>query len=112
MTRFSGVVGYGSTIEEPSGSGIWVDDIVEYSYFGDVVRDTRKLEPGEHLNSEISVQNSISIVADAYANQHFFNIRYVELYGKKWTVTSVEVRSPRLILSIGEPYNGPVPEVV
>lgn len=109
MTRFNGVVGYGVTIEEPPGSGIWVDDIVEYSYFGDVVRNTRKLEPGENLNSNISVQNSISIVADAYATMHFFNIRYVEWAGIKWTVTSVEVHHPRLVLSIGDPYNGEVP---
>jgi hypothetical protein len=112
MTRFYGAIGYGNAIENPSGSGIWVDDIVEYSYYGDVVRNIRRLEPGENLNDNISVQNSISVVADSYAEQNFFAIRYIEWNGFKWTVTSVEVRPPRLILSLGEPYNGPVPEVV
>lgn len=51
--------------------------------------------------------NSISIVADKYANEHFFLIRYVMWEGVRWTVTNVEVRAPRLLLSIGSVYNGP-----
>lgn len=107
MARFHDLVGYGSQIEDPPNSGIWVDHITEVPYYGDVIRNTRKLESGEGLNSNISVGNSISIVADEYANQHFFNIKYVMWAGVAWTVTSVEVKSPRLILSLGEVYNGP-----
>lgn len=105
--RFYGVVGYGDSIESPSSSGVWVDSIVEASYFGDVIRNTRKLEPGESLNDNIKVGNSISIVADDYAFEHFFKIKYVRWSGVLWTVTDVEVKSPRLILSLGSVYNGP-----
>ena len=107
MARFHGNVGYGVAREEPEGSGVWVDTITEVAYFGDVIRNTRKLESGEHLNSDISVGNSISIVADEYAIQHFFDIKYVMWLGVPWTVTNVEVRSPRLVLSLGGKYNGP-----
>jgi hypothetical protein len=86
-----------------------VDQITEVSYYGDVVRNTRKLQEGEGLNSDISVQNSISIVADEYANQHFFQMKYVEWAGVLWTIDKVEVQSPRLLLSLGEVYNGPTP---
>jgi hypothetical protein len=72
-----------------------------------VVRNTRKLEPGEGLNNDISVGNSISIVADAYANEHFFAIRYIQWAGVLWTVSDVEVQSPRLLLRLGGVYNGP-----
>lgn len=107
MARFYGRIGYGETVEtEP---GVWVDNIVEHSYFGDVVRNTRKLSEGENLNADLSVGNSISIVADAYANDHFFAIRYVEWAGTLWTVSNVEVQSPRLLLRLGEVYNGPTP---
>ena len=109
MARFFGRVGYGGTVE--SGPGVWVDDIVERSYFGDVIRNARNLREGENLNVDLSVQNSISIVADAYANDHFFAIRYVEWAGALWTVSSVEVQSPRLLLRLGEVYNGPTPAV-
>lgn len=109
MARFYGPVGYGSPVESPSGSGIWVDEIEEHHYFGDVIRNARKLEPGAGLNDNISVVNQISIVADEFANQHFFKIKYVGWMGSLWTVTNVEVRSPRLIFNLGEVYNGPTP---
>lgn len=109
MARFHGVVGYGMTEQSPAGSGIWVDEIVEQPYYGDVIRNTRKLEEGDHLNQDITVQNSISIVADQYAIEHFFLIKYVEWMGTRWTVSSVEVQSPRLLLRLGSVYNGPTP---
>jgi hypothetical protein len=109
MARFSGRVGYGESVE--TAPGVHVDEIIERSYFGDVIRNARNLKEGENLNADLSVQNSISIVADAYANDHFFAIRYVEWAGALWTVSSVEVQSPRLLLRLGEVYNGPTPGV-
>jgi hypothetical protein len=109
MARFYDSVGYGESVETPTDSGIWEDVITEALYFGDVIRNTRKLEPGENLNDDIIVGNSISIVADDYAIKHFFKIKYVRWAGTLWTVKSVEVKSPRLILSLGSVYNGPTP---
>ena len=109
MARFHGEVGYGTTVETPPGSGVWVDNIVEIAYFGDVIRNSRKLDEGESLNSDISVSNSITIVADQYAIDLFFLIKYVRWAGVLWTVTSVEVQRPRLTLRLGSVYNGPTP---
>jgi hypothetical protein len=107
MAKFFGEVGYGETVEK--AEGVWVDDIVEYSYYGDVVKNTRQLREGENLNNEISVSNSISIVADAYLREHFHAIRYIRWAGALWTVSDVEVQSPRLLLRLGGVYNGPTP---
>jgi len=109
VAKFYGEIGYGESIETPADSGIWVDTITEYSYYGDVVRNTRYLQSEENLNGDISVQNSISVIADQQAIDHFFKIKYVRWAGVLWTVTSVEVQSPRLILSLGRVYNGPTP---
>lgn len=105
--RFFGEVGYGTPIENPSDSGVWTDSITEVQYYGDVIRNIKNQDPGESLNDDIKVNNSISIVADDYAVAHFLKIKYVRWAGVLWTVTSVEVRSPRLILSLGGVYNGP-----
>lgn len=105
MARFYGVIGYGETTEK--SPGVWVDTIVERSYFGDVIRNTRRLEGTEKLNDDLSVGNSISVVADAYANDHFFAIRYIQWAGTLWTVSEVDVQRPRLILRLGGVYNGP-----
>jgi hypothetical protein len=105
MAKFYGSIGYGETVE--TSPGVWEDLIIERKYYGDIVRNTRQLREGENLNQNLSLNNSISVVADAYANEHFFAIRYIEWAGALWTVTDVEVQSPRLILKLGVVYNGP-----
>lgn len=107
MARYHGKVGYGTSVEE--SPGVFADAIVEYTYFGDIVRNSRKLTEGENVNKDVSVGNSISIVADAYARANFADIKYVEWMGILWVVSEVEVQSPRLILSLGEVYRGPTP---
>ena len=107
MARFHGNVGYG--VHTETSPGVWMDVIEEFPYTGDVVRNSRKLEDGEGLNSNITVGNSISIVADQYAIDHFFNIKYVEWMGERWTVPTVTFQRPRLLLSLGGVYNGPTP---
>jgi len=106
MAKFYGEIGYGETVE--TAPGVWADNIIEREYYGDVIRNTRSLQEGEKLNNDLSVGNSISIVADAYANEHFFAIRYIKWAGTLWTVSDVEVQSPRLLLRLGGVYNGPV----
>lgn len=105
MPKFYGVIGYGETVE--TAPGVFEDQITERAYFGDVVKNTRRLKEGEGLNNDLSVGNSISVVADAYASEHFFAIRYIQWAGALWTVSEVEVQSPRLLLRLGEVYNGP-----
>lgn len=109
MARFYGEVGYADTVETPPDSGVWVDVITESSYYGDVIRNSRQLDNGDKLNDDISVSNSISIVADEHAIKHFAKIKYVRWSGVLWTVTTVEVRAPRLTLTLGSVYNGPTP---
>lgn len=109
MARFFGKVGYGEPVQNPPGSGVWVDQITELDYQGDVIRNTSALSEADKVNGDISLSNSISIVADEYAIKHSSKIKYVDWAGTLWTVTSVEVRSPRLILSLGSVYNGPTP---
>jgi hypothetical protein len=104
MNKFYGKIGY--AISEETVPGVWVERIVERSYYGDVIRNIRRLQSSENLNDDINVSNEISIVADAFANQNFHSMRYVEYMGTKWKVSSIEVKYPRLILSIGGVYNG------
>lgn len=108
MAKFYGEIGYGASVETVPGA--WEDGIVERSYYGDVERNSRKADDGNQVNMDLTVGNSLSIVADAYANNHFFAIRYVRWAGTLWVVSDVEVKSPRLILRLGGVYNGPTPD--
>lgn len=103
MAKFCGNVGYAQTVE--TSPGVWEEQITERKYYGEIVRNMRKLQTSEQLNDNIDITNEISIVADPYANQNFHAMRYVEFMNAKWKISSVEVKYPRLILSIGGLYN-------
>ena len=103
MAKFCGVIGYAVTKEtEP---GIWEEQIVEVEYFGDVIRNTRRINAPGKVNDDISISNQISIIADPFANNNFHAMKYVVFMGAKWKVSEVTVEYPRLILSIGGLYN-------
>lgn len=104
MAKFYGIIGFAETVE--TAPGVWTENIVDYNYFGDIIRNARRLQSSDQLNDDINISNEISIVADPYANQNFHSMRYVEFMGAKWKITNVEVRYPRLILTVGGVYNG------
>lgn len=107
MAKFYGKVYYGETVEREDYPGNWTTKLVSKEYFGDVTKVSRRLEANDKVNDDIVINNVISVVADAYAMEHFSAIRCVEWMGALWKVSSVEVSPPRLILNLGGVYNEP-----
>ena len=104
MAKFYGIIGYAESVEvEP---GIWEDQMTERRYYGDLIRNTRRLRSSDKVNDDITTSNEISILADPFAYENFHSMRYVEFMGTKWKVVNVDVQYPRLILSLGGVYNG------
>ena len=79
--------------------------ITERNYFGDVNRSTRRLESSGGINDNININNEISIIADPYAIQNIYAMRYIEFQGAKWKVTNAEVQYPRIKLTVGGLWN-------
>lgn len=104
MAKFCGVVGFG--ISGETVPGVWTDTIVEHTYYGDLIRNSRRLVESGNVNDNITIDNRISIIADPYACENFHAIRYVSFMGTLWKVVSVEVEYPRLLLTLGGEYNG------
>jgi hypothetical protein len=94
MAKFHGKIGYAHTTE--TTPGVHQEVITERVYYGDIVQNRRLLREGDRVNPNITSGNSISIVADAYANEQYFAIRYVEWAGVRWTVSDVDVQPPVL----------------
>lgn len=97
--RYYGKIGYWDTVEVKPG--LFENQMIYKTYKGDVLRNYKRNQDGSKVNSDLSVNNQISIVADPYAREHFFKIKCVEWQGALWKVSSVEVQWPRLILEIG-----------
>lgn len=104
MNRYYGTVGYVEMVE--NAPSVWEEVITERHYYGDILRNSARFQASQNLNDDMNISNSISIVADPYAYNHFNQIRYITFMGSKWKVTNIEVQSPRLILTIGGVYNG------
>ena len=81
-------------------------NIIEKTVFGDVLKGSSKWSEGRYLNDDLKISSRISIVADAFAWQHFSRIKYCEWLGVKWKVIDIEPLRPRLILTLGGEYNG------
>lgn len=104
MARFSGKVGYIENVEV--ARSVWQNQETVRHYYGDVNRCVRRVQDGMSVNSDIVINNEISIVADPYAKEHFFAIQWVEWQGAKWKVTNAEALYPRIILTLGGVWHG------
>lgn len=102
--KYYGKIGFVEQVE--TKPGVWEEVAIEREYYGDVLSVSKRWEKTDHLNDDLTISNRISIVADPYAYSHFHTMRYIELYGARWLINTVEVKQPRLILSIGGVYNG------
>ena len=108
MAKFSGNIGYLITVEDivdGKKTGKWKQVVEPHKYYGNIIRNFSRWENSGNLNENISLNNSISIIADAFAYENFQHIVYVEYMNQKWKVNNIEVQKPRLILSLGGVYN-------
>ena len=109
MARYFGNVGYVFTRE--TAPSVHTEEAIERQYYGDVISINRRLDRGEGVNDNVEIGNQFSILADAYAYENFFAIRYLTWMGQRWKVTKVTVQRPRLIIDVGGLWNGRTPEL-
>lgn len=115
MAKFYGKIGFTTGLAE-TAPGVYEDVISERNYIGDVLNILRNTHRNNNdkLNSDISINNQISIIADPYANSNVTSMRYVEWMGVKWSIADVHVQYPRLVITLGGyggDYHGPTPGV-
>lgn len=105
MAKFFGKVGY-RTDQAESSPGVLTNMTIEKDRFGDVLNETSRLDSGSQVNDNISISCRISFVAHSYDLNHAQDILYVVYAGAKWKVKSAEIQYPRIIVTLGEIYNG------
>lgn len=107
MSKWYGKIGFAAeTVEtEP---GYYDEKVVVKPYRGELFKNTRLLQTSsDSTNDNINIANQISIIADPYAQNHFYSMRYAEFSGAKWKITNVDAsQHPRLTLTLGGLYNG------
>lgn len=106
MTKFYGVVGYAQDNVEIA-PGVIDSVIIERNYYGDVNRVGIRARMNDNILPSLDITHEFSVMADAFAYEHFSDMRYVHWMGAYWTIKNIEVQRPRLILRVGGVYNGP-----
>lgn len=104
MAKFYGKIGFTKLVEDEPG--VWIDDIEERYYYGDVLSNNVRYENSGNVNDNVGISNKISILSDSFANENLHAMKYIEFMGTKWKIRDIEILYPRLILTIGGVYNG------
>ena len=55
MSKWYGKIGYGVT--EETAPSVYTEKIVERPYFGDLTRNTRRLQTSDKVNDDINIAN-------------------------------------------------------
>ena len=82
MSKWFGKLGFVETKE--TELSVHSEIVTERDCYGDLTRNTRRLQSPDKVNDDISLANTLSVIADPYVQEHFSNLRYVTLYGGKW----------------------------
>lgn len=107
MARFCGMIGFSTSSNESEDEpSVYTEDIYEKKYTGIILQEYDNHSNKTTINTDIHLGHRFSIIMDPYASQNVHNLRYIEYMGTRWTITSVEIKYPRLIISIGEVWRG------
>jgi hypothetical protein len=103
MSKFAGLVGY--VTQEESVPGVWsqVDKTVMMK--GDIIRQSSS-QNGDNVNTDVTLNHRVSLLGDSYAFNNYYAIKWIQMDGHKWKVTSVELQRPRIVLTVGGLWNG------
>lgn len=105
MARFHGKVGFLISTDDQT-TGIAEEQVVEKTFFGTVQEHSRRWQSSDMVTDDLQLGNRIAITADDFAYKHASAICYCEWMGQLWKVTGVQIRRPRIILTLGGVYNG------
>lgn len=104
MPRCSGVIGY--ALAEETQPGVWTEDVIEKKYYGDIVRDNRKVIDQGVINGSFNINNNISVISNKFMLDNMAFMRYISFANSKWKINSVDIKPPRIIITLGGLYNG------
>jgi len=105
MARFYGEIGFGHIVE--TAPGITEDVITERKFYGDVLRSNLRTNDNDKINTDTLLNNSIRIVGTKYAFDNIRHMRYIKFEGVLWKIDTIQVERPRLVIGMGDVYNGP-----
>lgn len=106
MSKFAGKIGFIKSVEKVPG--LYENETIERPYTGDILQDIRRYSNTEVINDDLTLGNRFSVIADSYIYDNMYAMKYLIWRGVRWSITKVELQTPRIILTVGGTYNGVV----
>ena len=69
MAKWFGKIGYAETVE--TAPGVWEEQITVREYYGDLTRNTRRLQTADNVNDDLNINNELRIVSDHFPVDNF-----------------------------------------
>jgi hypothetical protein len=106
MSRFSGLLGFVRT--ELSDGGIYNEVSTEIKAKGTFRKISSRVYSEQEVNASVRLANEISVIGNNEIFNHLNSLKYVVWKGTKWSVTTITLEPPRVIIVLGGVYNGNV----
>ena len=104
MTRYAGVVGIDMGVVE-SQPGVYTPTITEFNVSGNVMEQRASWTSGEHQQETARASHDISVYMTDEIRTRFSSAVYITWQNVKWSISNVRYHHPRVIFSLGVPYN-------
>lgn len=104
MAKYSGLIGFADgQVEE---DGVVTVKYSEIKLRGDVLNSGYNYQNDSKKYDSITVSNQLSLIASDAICNNCSNLRYAYFAGQKWKIISFEIKRPRLIVRLGDVWNG------
>lgn len=105
--RWSGKLGFSTEVEVTKGR--FEDVVTERSVMGEIETRTDTFIVGNQVLTQTGTSTSVSVLFGSVERIDFSTLVYVTHRGKRYVPSSIVEDIPRVVIYIGEEYNGPEP---
>lgn len=103
MAVVSGKLGFAITVETEPGTHKL--EILEKDFRGELLSNRQVTKQGDQVVPGLVLANKVSLIGTEYTFGNVSRLVYVKLHGIAWSVSSIEIKHPRLYVTLGSPYN-------
>lgn len=105
--RWSGKLGFSTEVEVTKGR--FEDVVTERPAMGEIETRTDTFTVGNQVLTETGTSTSVSVLFGSVERIDFSTLVYITHRGKRYVPSSIVEDIPRVVIYIGEEYNGPKP---
>lgn len=108
MAKWHGKIGFSTQVEyDPvNHPHSYKHEITEKEYYGNMTRRSRRWNNSGSVNDNLTISNTLSVIADTYITDNIGDILYVNYLGKNWKVSEFTIEYPHIEMTLGGLYNG------